>query len=169
MTLTLLHRSLWLVGTVTTVALVGLVVTQWLTAQASLAATSVVERRTAGELESFARTFSDAEQVALEATVPTEPALAHVYASFEALAARHGVVLQYNFATSDQDPALVQAEAARDSWVIPIDFLGERSALEAILRELETGPYLVNVHAYRFDVTEPAESLLSTTLILSGQ
>lgn len=168
--MTSLHRSLWLVVILTVVALVGLAVTQWLTAQASLTATAVVERRTAGELESLARSFGRAEQVALEATVPTEPALAHVYASFEALAARHGAVLSYNFAANpEQDPSLVQAEAARDSWVIPIDFLGERSALETIFHELETGPYLVKIHRYRFDVTDPAESLLSTTLILSGQ
>jgi hypothetical protein len=167
---TLLRRSGWLVGGLVTFALAGLAITQWLATQAETTRTAVAASHIEAQLESLARSFTLAEQTALAATVPTEADLSLVYPSLEALAARHGVTLNYNFGTTpEQDPALVQAEAAKDSWVIPIDWLGNRNELEAILTELETSPYLIKLHSYRFDVLEPSESVLSTTLILYGK
>lgn len=166
----LVRRSLWIVGALIVVTVGGLILLEQLTARSSAVHASTAARLVDRRREVLARSLNPTNQTALLATIPTEPALALVYPSLESLAARHGVTLQYDFTdTPEKDPALVQAETAKDSWVIPVDFLGTRAALEQILTELEIGPYLLKLHAYRFDVTESTESVLSTTLILYGR
>ncbi len=165
-----LRRSGWLVGLLVLGSTVSLAVLGWLNGQLAATTGELAARAADRRRGLLARSLSPSERAALTATVPTEPTLAIVYQAFESLAARYGVTLRYNFSSgTEQDPTLVQAEAAKDSWVIPIDFLGSQTALETIFRQLETGPYLLKVHRYRFDVTNPTESVLSTTLILSGQ
>lgn len=101
---------------------------------------------------------------------PDESDLAGFYNSLEALAKKNQVELRYDFGeVAESDAILTQAKNALDQWVIPVDFLGEKQSLETIFKELETGPYLVRVHAYRFDITDSKSSLLSTTLILYGR
>jgi len=164
------HRSGWLVTALVLIVVAGLVVTRWLAVAAVATETALADQLRQANFETLARSFGETEQTALAATVPSLAALAQVYPAFEALAARHGAILRYNLSTAaEQDPTLIQAKAAKDSWVVPIDWLGTRQNLEQILLELETGPYLVKVHRYRFDITESSESVLSTTLILYGR
>lgn len=169
---TFLRRSALVVGTLLAIAFGAFTWLQALSLETAQLTTTLAAQRTDQAAASRARaargSFDDA--TTLIATLPDEAALPQFYRSLEAMAARHGTTLQYNFgATAEQDPALRAAAAAPDAWVIPVDFLGTRSQLEAVFQALETGPYVLRIHRYRFDVTDPNASQLATVLILYGR
>lgn len=106
----------------------------------------------------------------LKPLLPDETNQPRFYQMLETLASQNNVSIQYNVGRlNEQDPAILEALSAPNQWVIPVDFLGERAAVERVFHEIEIGSYILNVHAYQFDISDPSATQLSTILILYGR